>query len=1010
MAILFISHVEAGCSPGINTATTTGIDTTEANLLVVQASSYSVRAIPTITDSKGNNWIQLNSYKGAVCMSTLFYCVNPTVGSNHTFTITITGGYPSLAVAAFSGVEQLNPIDQQNGTAYSNVTSGSSGSITPSTDNQLVLTGLNVQSTSISSVSAPFSITGILNWNSNQFGSSIGYEIQTSKIARNPTWTLGGTGNTTIQIVSFFEVSITTQTVTYTSKARIKIQSIKTVNTKAQIKVNKIITLNTKGRITQTSIHIFNTKGRIQSEKTKTINSKADIKITSFKTIQSKGRTSLITLKTLTVKARVSQGRIYTISVKSRIQFSQSKTLTSKGRIGFQTTRSLTSKAQIQNQISKTINVKARIEGETETGIILIWAGTNASIPDGWERVTSLDGKFLKGTADGVDPNVTGGSDSHSHTSPSHTHTMISHNHTGYTDGAHNSDNSQCDNTSASSMTRDNHTHTFNISGVSGGSLVDAISYQSVTSLPPYYEVIYITPTTTTTDIVSGIIGFWQTSSTPDGWTFCNGENSTPDLRNKHLRGAGAGGNSGATGGGTTHSHTIDHTHTGVSHSHSGTSDSANATANSNDSTTRPSNYQHTHSISLPSSGAETGSAYTGSAGSADTVEIAYKKLIPIQSDGTPATAGFVGMWLGLLEDIPSGWMLCDGSNGTLDMRGQYAKCADATANVGNTGGSNTHSHSASNSHTHTAAGSHSHSTGGSTNTVNSNGPGSYGDYGLSRNHYHLIASVSSNTSSWNDATVASDESNNEPAYRTVAFIQYSFITATKTATAKASIFKNEINTITSKANIRTTFPVTINAKSDIKSIVSRTINAKGVVGIVFHVQAKGDIKKFGVSRIIQVKGALQLLQEYSLISKANIRSVVPQTIQSIGNIYKEGTIIEPSFGGITLPFPSEATIEPIYEIAENTTLKGETRRKVMARKYKYTLGWDTMFVTNYDALEAIVNILGDAIFIYQKWPQSITGIDCIASLSSRKLEYGTGNSTYVSSVILTLTEVDSRI
>ena len=62
-------------------------------------------------------------------------------------------------------------------------------------------------------------------------------------------------------------------------------------------------------------------------------------------------------------------------------------------------------------------------------GIILIWTGSNASIPSGFTRETSLDSKFPKAWG-AENPNTTGGSDTHSHTSPSHTHTMVSHSHT----------------------------------------------------------------------------------------------------------------------------------------------------------------------------------------------------------------------------------------------------------------------------------------------------------------------------------------------------------------------------------------------------------------------------------------------------------------------------------------------------------------------------------------------------------------------------------------------------
>ncbi len=122
-------------------------------------------------------------------------------------------------------------------------------------------------------------------------------------------------------------------------------------------------------------------------------------------------------------------------------------------------------------------------------------------------------------------------------------------------------------------------------------------------------------------------------------------------------------------------------------------------------------------------------------------------------------------------------------------------------------------------------------------------------------------------------------------------------------------------------------------------------------------------------------------------------------------------TISKPTFGGATMPFPSEATIDPSWVFGENTTLGGKTKRDVMARKYKYTLRWEYMVVDKYNALEAIINALDAATFIYDKWPQSATpGVSCLGTLSARKLEYGSGDSDYWSSVVLTLTEVSSRI
>jgi hypothetical protein len=122
--------------------------------------------------------------------------------------------------------------------------------------------------------------------------------------------------------------------------------------------------------------------------------------------------------------------------------------------------------------------------------------------------------------------------------------------------------------------------------------------------------------------------------------------------------------------------------------------------------------------------------------------------------------------------------------------------------------------------------------------------------------------------------------------------------------------------------------------------------------------------------------------------------------------------ISAPTLGGSTLPYPGAGTrIEPIWVSADHTTIGGKTRREVMARKYKYILVYPVMSVDDYNTLETKVNGLVAVTFVYNKWPQSTTaGVSVLAELSARELVYGTGDTSYWSSVTLTLTEVNSRI
>jgi microcystin-dependent protein len=72
---------------------------------------------------------------------------------------------------------------------------------------------------------------------------------------------------------------------------------------------------------------------------------------------------------------------------------------------------------------------------------------------------------------------------------------------------------------------------------------------------------------------------------------------------------------------------------------------------------------------------------------------------------------GTIVMWSGTIASIPSGWALCDGTNGTPDLRNKFVKCvSNSLTNPGATGGSSTVTLIEANlpPHTHTGP-SHSH-------------------------------------------------------------------------------------------------------------------------------------------------------------------------------------------------------------------------------------------------------------------------------------------------------------
>jgi hypothetical protein len=77
---------------------------------------------------------------------------------------------------------------------------------------------------------------------------------------------------------------------------------------------------------------------------------------------------------------------------------------------------------------------------------------------------------------------------------------------------------------------------------------------------------------------------------------------------------------------------------------------------------------------------------------------------------GAAFVTGMIMMWSGSIATIPSGWALCNGANGTPDLRNRFVVGAGSTYSVGGTGGS-ANAIVVSHSHTGTTstAGAHNH-------------------------------------------------------------------------------------------------------------------------------------------------------------------------------------------------------------------------------------------------------------------------------------------------------------
>ena len=91
--------------------------------------------------------------------------------------------------------------------------------------------------------------------------------------------------------------------------------------------------------------------------------------------------------------------------------------------------------------------------------------------------------------------------------------------------------------------------------------------------------------------------------------------------------------------------------------------------------------------------------------------------IIGVQgSTGTTIPTGLISLWSGAIGSVPTGWYLCDGTNGTPDLRDRFIIGAGSSYAVNATGGSTSVTLTTSNmpAHTHTVTDpTHTHAQGG---------------------------------------------------------------------------------------------------------------------------------------------------------------------------------------------------------------------------------------------------------------------------------------------------------
>jgi hypothetical protein len=156
---------------------------------------------------------------------------------------------------------------------------------------------------------------------------------------------------------------------------------------------------------------------------------------------------------------------------------------------------------------------------------------------------------------------------------------------------------------------------------------------------------------------------------------------------------------------------------------------------------------------------------------------------------GTTIPTGMISLWYGAIGSVPTGWYLCDGSNGTPDLRDKFVVGAGSTYSVASVGGSTdaivvSHTHTATSTSTVTDPG-HVHNILGTSNHYVADGGQSSGGTGtfpfsLGSTSYgssyiqSATTGVTVATSTTNASAGTSGTNANLPPYYALAYIMKS--------------------------------------------------------------------------------------------------------------------------------------------------------------------------------------------------------------------------------------------
>lgn len=204
MAFSIIDHA-SGINTDHNTATSATLNSTGATVAFAEVQFQGISGAVSLSDSKSNTpWTKVaHSDDGSGRSIELWYCNLTSVGSGHTASVTGTGTFPSINWLVCSG--GFATLDQTNTNFSASASTLNTGSVTPTTDNQILIAGGRVSGggNSVNSIDSSFTLVSTNANDANNVASGIAALIETAATTKNPTFTFNSADVAVTAIATF---------------------------------------------------------------------------------------------------------------------------------------------------------------------------------------------------------------------------------------------------------------------------------------------------------------------------------------------------------------------------------------------------------------------------------------------------------------------------------------------------------------------------------------------------------------------------------------------------------------------------------------------------------------------------------------------------------------------------------------------------------------------------------------------------------------------------------------